>query len=189
MKKLFITFFLIYVGLVAHAYADSKEKPAVDDGKLTIAVIDVQAISRKATAMKSIQKQLESLRASYQGQISKEQDVLRKAEKEIGAVRDELPKEELAKRSKKFAQQAAELQSRVGKSKRNLERAYTDATRKFQAELVKQVSEYAESKKIDIVMRRSQVFLAEKALDITPIILERVNKAIPDIKVTTPKSS
>ena len=55
-----------------------------------VAVVDVQFILQEAAASKSIQKQLEAQRETYQNEISKQEDRLRAVEQELNRQRANL---------------------------------------------------------------------------------------------------
>ena len=153
----------------------------------SIAVIDVQAVMREALAHTQLQKELESLRGSYQKDIAAQQEAIRQAERELAEGRGKLSPEDLSRKSKAFEKQVAELQNRVQERKKTLDQAYSNAMQMFQNELVEQVSRYSKENNIEIVLRRSQVFLADRELDITKQIIDQLNKALPKIDIDPDK--
>jgi Skp family chaperone for outer membrane proteins len=58
-----------------------------------------------------------------------------------------------------------------------------------QTEVVKIVGGIAEKEGITLVLRRSQVFLAAKTIDITDMVLKELDQKMPSLKVNTAKGA
>ena len=179
---------IIAVVFPATAQADDKSEEVVPAPSLeSVAVIDLRFIAKNAKATKAIQEQLNARRDAYRKQVEKSQNALKKAEEELRKVKDELPKEELIKRTRAFEKQAGELQGQVQRHRKDLDKANATAMRTFHEGLLDVVGSYAKENNIEIILRRSQVFLAGKTMDITKDILAQIDKSIPTIKVDLPQ--
>jgi outer membrane protein len=153
-----------------------------------VAVVDVQFILQEAAASKSIQKQLEAQRETYQSEISKQEDRLRAAEKDMNRQRSIVSPDEFAQQRREFEQQVADVQRTVQARKRVLDQAFNESMTKVRDAVLQTVSEVAGEQKATLVLAKQQVVLAEKSLDLTATVLERVNKKLPSVPVTVPKS-
>src|SRR5687768_12752572 len=74
---------------------------------LTIAIVDMQVILQQSEAAKSIQKQLESQRKSFQAEISKQEDELRNAEQELRRQRSGASQQQFDQQRQQFEQRVA----------------------------------------------------------------------------------
>jgi Skp family chaperone for outer membrane proteins len=74
-----------------------------------------------------------------------------------------------------------ETQGLVQKKKRDLEQAVLDSTGVLRDALLKIVAEIADEKKFDVVLNRQNVVIADKGLDITPQVLEKLNATLTEV--------
>jgi len=153
-----------------------------------VAVVDVQFILQEDAASKSIQKQLEAQRETYQNEISKQEDRLRAAEQELNRQRSIVSPDEFAQQRREFEQQVADVQRTVQARKRVVDQAFNESMTKVRDAVLQIVTEVAGEQKATLVLAKQQVVLAEKSLDLTSTVLERVNKKLPSVPVTVPKS-
>jgi len=153
-----------------------------------VAVVDVQFILQEAAASRSIQKQLEVQRETYQNEISKQEDRLRAVEQELNRQRSVLSPDEFAQKRREFEQQVADVQRTVQARKRVLDQAFNESMTKVRDTVLQIVTEVAGEQKATLVLAKQQVVLAEKSLDLTSAVLERVNRKLPTVPVTVPKS-
>lgn len=153
-----------------------------------VAVVDVQLILQEAAASKNIQKQLEAQRETYQNEISKQEDRLRAVEQELNRQRSVLSPDEFAQKRREFEQQVADVQRTVQARKRVLDQAFNESMTKVRDTVLQIVTEVAGEQKATLVLAKQQVVLAEKSLDLTSAVLERVNRKLPTVPVTVPKS-
>jgi Skp family chaperone for outer membrane proteins len=153
-----------------------------------VAVVDVQFILQEAAASKSIQKQLEAQRETYQNEISKQEDRLRAVEQELNHQRANLSPDDFAQKRREFEQQVVDVQRTVQARKRVLDQAFNESMTKVRDAVLQTVTEVAGEQKATLVLAKQQVVLAEKSLDLTTAVLERVNKKLPSVPVTVPKS-
>src|SRR3954468_12744628 len=153
-----------------------------------VAVVDVQFILQEAAASKNIQKQLEAQRETYQNEISKQEDRLRAVEQELNRQRSVLSPDDFGQKRREFEQQVADVQRTVQARKRVLDQAFNDSMAKVRDAVLQIVTEVAGEQKATLVLAKQQVVLAEKSLDLTPAVLDRVNTKLPMVTVTVPKS-
>ncbi len=181
---------LLFLLAILFAFPVAAQTNALNkaDTPLHVAVIDVQAVSQGAVALRKAEQEISDLRKSYQQEIARQQKTLEELERNLAAQKDTLTKEEMTEKARDFEKRAAALQVDVQERKQQLEQAFSNAMKMFQSTLVKEVGDYSEENNIDVVLRRSQVFIADKSLDITETILQRVNKVLPEIKVEPVKS-
>jgi outer membrane protein len=153
-----------------------------------IAVVDIQMILQDSVASKSIQKQLDTQRQTYQNEISKQEEKLRAAEQELNRERSNLSADAFGQKRREFEQQVADVQRTVQARKRVLDQAFNESMTKVRDTVLQIVTEVAGEQKATLVLAKQQVVLAEKSLDLTSAVLDRVNTKLPTVTVTVPKS-
>jgi Skp family chaperone for outer membrane proteins len=151
-----------------------------------IGVIDINMIIRDALAFKSIRKQIDKYRKDFQTEIQKEEEALRNANKELTRQRTLLSAEAFAEKRGNFEKRVAGVQRLVQQRKQNLDRAQGAAMGKIQKSLQDIVSVFAAEQGFSLILRKDQTILASKALLITKVVLDRLNTAMPTIKVAPP---
>lgn len=152
----------------------------------TIAVIDTPTLLRKSDAARNIQQQIEAQRTKYQEQIARDEKALRQAEQELVQQRALLSPEAFAERRRQFEQRVADFQKGVQAKRRQLDQAFAQAINKVESALLQVIADIAKEAKVQLVLRKSQIVIAEKALDISDEALARLNKKISKVAVELP---
>lgn len=70
--------------------------------------------------------------------------------------------------------------------KRELDESFAKAMNEVRKSLVSVVAEIAEQRGIKLVLFKSQIVIAEKALDVSDETLQRLNERLPTVKVDLP---
>lgn len=151
--------------------------------EVKIAVVDVQTIMSESKAAKSIQKQLEDKRKSYQKEVAKQEKDLKDIQDSVVGSGETISKEDLQAKREEFEKKLLEMRGLVQKRRGALELAAAKALQGLRTEVVKVVAELAEENKYTIVVTRQNVILAEKDLEITDEVMSRLNKKIKNIKL------
>lgn len=152
-----------------------------------IAVIDVQKIMQESNASKGITKSFESLRDSYQKEISALEDKLRKNEDELRKQQTVLSPEALANKRRDFEKQVADVQKTVQTRKRALETSLNEAMAVVHKTMVEVVADISRERGANLVLARQQFVLVDTQLDVTDAVMERVNKKLPQVALNVPK--
>lgn len=153
---------------------------------IKIGVIDINMIIRDAKAFNSIREQISKYKAVYQAEIQKEEEALRNANQELARQRTLLSAEAFAEKRTDFEKRVAGVQRLVQQRKQNLDRVQGTAMGKIQKSLQEIVVAFAVEQDISLILRKEQTILASKALLITKVVLDRLNTAMPTIKVAPP---
>lgn len=167
----------------------AQQRPATPDRKVipvNIAVVDMDAIGKKATAVKGLRRQMASYRKKFQSEIQKEEQELRNADQALARQRAILSPEAFNTERQKFVQKVQTLGRKVDGLKRELARSESTAMLTVKKALSKIIADVAKELKLAIILRRQTTVLVSNALDITPIVLKRFDKAMPNVKVPAP---
>ena len=183
MKNFFILLaFFYFVTFVATSppFAQIANKP------IKIGVIDINMIIRDASAFKAIREQIAQYRKVFQAEIQKEEETLRSGNEELTRQRTLLSAEAFAAKRRDFEKRVAGVQRLVQQRKQNLDRAQGAAMEKIQKSLQEIVTAFAVEQDISLVVRKDQTVLTSKTLLITKVVLDRLNSAMPTLKVAPP---
>lgn len=179
-----LTAFILLAPLAAVAQeASQTEKPA----SLRIAVINLQHVSNEGAAYKSIRTQVDQYRQTLQSVIMAEEDELRKADAELARKRTILAPDAYAQERRSFEKRVVEFQRQGQKRQQNLERVHQEALKQANTAVIKIVQEFTVENRLTIVLRADTALFYASGLDITGIVLERLNKTVPSIKISKPE--
>lgn len=159
-----------------------EKSPAKD--VLAFAVIDVQRIIRESLATKSMRPQLKKLQSSYAEEFKRQEQELRKANRDLIGQRVILSPEAYAERRRELQKRASAVQRSVQEKRRIIDRAIGKTMGKVNRELHRITIEIANERSIKLVFVKSAVFLNTKRHDITAEALQRLNKRLPSVNVT-----
>lgn len=175
------------LGVLPAQAQQAKSGQGSDAGIVRMGVINLEEIDQKAALFKNIRAQMEQYRMSFQTAIKSEEDELRKADKELARQRAILSAEAYAEERRKFEKNVVDFQRQAQQRKQSLNVVYNKALVEAQGHLKKIVEQYAQENNIALVLRSDTVAYYLKGLDMTGIILERLDKAVPTIKVPKPE--
>jgi Skp family chaperone for outer membrane proteins len=150
---------------------------------LTFGVIDMNKVLRDTDAAKDVFSQLEVKRKEYQTQISKEEDTLRAADQAIMKEKEKLSKEEFEKKRKEFEMKVVDAQKLVQERKSTLDRAFNGSMIQVRNAAAKIVAAVAKEKGYSTVFTNDAVMMSADELDMTTVVIERMNKDVKKMKV------
>lgn len=151
------------------------------DGALKIAVIDTKYILKKSKAGQSIKAQLDKERKAFLKKVEDREAKLRADGKALSEKKESMSKEDFLSERKDFDGKLLEANKLTKKDNRALERAFAVAMGKLESNLFKVVEELSIKENYTIVLRRHDVFLAAKAVDITERSLKALDKKLKNV--------
>lgn len=168
------------LGVAPDALAETKVPAPV------IAVIDYQAILRKSSAIKSVREQAEAQRKKLQSEITEKEKKLRAEGQALAQQRSVLSPEAFAKRQSQLRSEMIEVRSQVQTRKRQLDQAFAQADRKFEKTVIELVDKIAKENGYNLVFNKNPLIYASPKFDITAMVLKRLDKKLPTLKVKVP---
>jgi outer membrane protein len=160
------------------------DKSAVSAAAPKIAIVNVEYVMREAKAVKSVQGQLKQISDKYNKEIGGEEGKLRTLDQELQQQRTILAPEAFAQRREEFQQKASALQQKARALRQAMDQGFKNTMQKIQLVLFEEVAKIADEKGFNLVLPTSQVIVAAAELNITPQALERLDKRLPDVKLT-----
>jgi len=148
---------------------------------MNIGVVDIEKILSDSSAGKSIEAQLKTRREAFQKEFTAREDNLMASQKTIIQQKSELNSEEFAAQRKSFENQLAETRNLFKKRRGSLDRGLGKALSSLRKHIVQVTAEVADERGIKIVVTRDSVVIAAKEMDITDVVLSRLNKKVSNI--------
>ncbi len=149
--------------------------------QINIAVVDVERVLAKSKAAKSVQKQIDKKRKSFLVDVKKTEEKLRSDQQDIEEKRADLSKEEFLASIQTFERQRIEARSSIQSKKASLDKGYNEAMNILTKAIFDVCQEIADEDGIDLIITRQNIIVGSKSLDITPKVMERMNKKLPKL--------
>lgn len=187
---LFFTGLALAVGPVA-SYAQEAvpvgPQPARRLPYAQVAVVDIPTILQQATAMRTIQQQLDVQKDQLQRDVAQQQEGLRQAEQELARLRQTVSVEEFDRKRTEFETQVSATGRALQERTRRLDIAFNQARNSVINTLDQVIAEVAkESGATLVISRQFIVYQSGAAGDITAEVLERLNGRLPQVTVSVP---
>lgn len=171
----------------AHAQAGAKAKAGTALEAPVIAVVDLQKILRESLAGQSVGKQLGTIRKGFEDEIRKDESALRQADRDLASQRALLAPEAFAQRQQELRGRLAGLQRKANERRRALDIALQTAMNKVRNVLFRVATDLAKERNINVMLPKNSVLLIAKSLDLTEVVMERLNAKLKSVKVEVPK--
>lgn len=150
---------------------------------LKIAIVDVEQVLRVAKAPSSIAEQIQQRRESYRQEVVKEEEALRKANKDLAQKQTLLSPEAFQAERRKFEQSLLDVQKKVQQKNMTLQAAQSKAQEAVKEALREVVLEISKERGFGLILQRAQTVVVADQLDITKDVISLLDQKLPTIKV------
>lgn len=153
------------------------------DETFKIAIVDIQTVLTRSTAMISLKLDMEKLTKELQQEFAENELALRKEEENILLIKDKITPEEYDGKTKDFNHKVTSVQKKINDKKLHIEQAYSEAVSEVNNVAFQIISELSNEKKFSVVFPSTQIVYANEALNITKEVTTRLNKQIAAVKL------
>ena len=163
----------------------AQQTEATDDAVFTIervATIDLVEVLRQSTATSSVRVLLDEKRAQFQEEFAAREVDLMAREKALQSKRDLMSAEAFGEEVRLFQAEVADVQREIQRKRKSLDNAFQQAQDKLRNLAIEIVGDVAKERKLDIVLNRDNVLIFLNQLDLTTIVLERLNERTKDAR-------
>lgn len=151
----------------------------------TIGIVDLQKIMLESAAGRSIQAQLETEARKIRDQLSKVGEDLKTAENDLKRQRPVLQPDAFQERSQDLQRKYANAQQLQQERQEAFAKAQNDARQVVVDNVLAIVQQLAAERRIGLVLQRQAVLsIADKNMDITDDVIQRLNTKLPSVTVT-----
>jgi len=163
------------------AAAQAKKVPAA-----VIAVVDTQRVLRESAVGKDITRQIEQYSRSFQGELTRQQETLRKEEEELKRQQAVLAPDAFAQKRRDFEARAMEAQRQLQGRKQQLDRVANTALNQVKQSLVPIFKDLAKENGFNLLMEKSLTIDSAPSLEVTQQVVQRLDRAMPSLQVPPP---
>ena len=172
LVKFFVVTFLLLVSMHVSAEAESK-----------IVYLDMKFILNNSKAGKGAQDFLQKSFKENQKKFSDEEKNLKKEENDLLAKKANLTKEEYQKKTDDLRKKVIDYQSQRRLSLEKIANQRTEGRKKLLETLDPILNNYIKENNISMVIDKKNVLGGQSELDITDIIVEKLNKELPSVNL------
>lgn len=177
MKKLLLIPFLASAAVMTSAKADPETLPAP-----VIGIVE-QAILDKSKAFQSIIAQVEKKRTEVQKEMSSIENELKAQDKQLAEDQKTLPEKEFTSKRQAFEKRVHEAQEKIEIRRAQMELGVEDGKKKVYETFLKIAEEVMKAVGANIIIYKETVVTADKALDLTNPVKEKLDQAMPTVQV------
>ena len=163
----------------------AQQTDTTDDAVFTIervGTIDLVEVLRQSTATSRVRALLDEKRAQFQEEFSAREIDLMAREKDLQSKRDLMSAEAFGEEVSLFQAEVADVQREIQRKRKSLDNAFQKVQDKLRSLAIEIVGVLAEEEKLDLVFNRSNVLIFRNQLDLTTIVLERLNERTKDAR-------
>ena len=164
----------------------AQQTNTTDDAVFTIdrvGTIDLVEVLRQSTATSSVRALLDEKRAQFQEEFAAREVDLMAREKALQSKRDVMSAEAFGEEVRLFQAEVADVQREIQRKRKSLDNAFQQAQDKLRDLALEIVGDVAKERKLDLVLNRDNVLIFRNQLDLTTIVLERLNERTKDARL------
>ena len=147
-----------------------------------VGIIDLSEVLRQSQATINVRDLLDEKRAEFQEQFAAREVQLLSREKSLKSKRDIMSKEAYEADVRLFQDEVAKVQREIQQKRKSLDNAFQQAQDKLRNLAIEIVGDIAKEEKLDLVANRSNVLVFRNQLDLTKIVLTRLNERTKDAR-------
>ncbi len=166
--------FLVFILLLTNNYSYSENN---------ILFIDIDYIFKNSNAGKKIINKIDTETKKIQNELTSYQKNVKEQKDKIISQKNILSKDEFQNKSIELEKQVIELNKLIS-NKNNKLNIYRNKSRiEFTKQLSKIVQEYASNNSIEMIIKKDNILIGKKNLDVTQEILNLFDKNIKSIEI------
>lgn len=176
MKRILLTSLFISAAAIASAQADNLPAPVIG--------IVEQATLDKTAAFQDIIKQVDKKRTEVQKEMASYEKELKDKDKQLAENSKKLSEKELADQRQAFEKRVQEVQEKLEIRRAQMELGVEDAKKKVFEAFLKAAEEVMKETNANVMIYKETVITANAAFDLTPRVLDKLNKNLPKVTVS-----
>lgn len=174
MLNLFTRAFLVALALGIFSISSAK-------AEAPIAVIDLVKIIEKSEAGKDLQSKFKAKKEAVQKEATVYEKDLKSKEQTLLKDSKSLDKKAFEEKKASFEKSLLKKREEVLKKNSALEKSKNEALKSIQAKVAQICADIAEAKKIQVILDRSAVVIAQQSLDLTADVIKKLDESMKSV--------
>ena len=172
--KYFVKIFVVTLIVLIYTHASAEQN---------IAFLDMKYVLNNSKAGKGAQDFLQKSLKENQKKFSNTENELKNEESDLLGKKNILTKEEYKNKSDSLRKKVIKYQSERREALEKITKQRSDARQALLKELDPILKNYVEENNVSLVIDKKNVVMGNNELDITQIIIDRLNKALPSLSL------
>lgn len=172
-------FFIILLSCSSDAFAISNSSD--NKNALRAAVVDIHLVFEKSLAVQNMQKEISRIGEDLEKVMHAKEMELKKDEEDIMKKRGVLSDTEFEKEVSKFNKKLSDTQNMMQEKKTRLDRAYSNGMQQAHDTTIDIIKSLTKEHDFNIVFPSSPLLYYSQGLDITEIVISRLNDTLKTI--------
>ena len=172
--KYLVKFFVVTFLLLIYTHASAEQK---------LAYMDMKFVLNNSKAGKGAQEYLHKSFQENQKKFIDEENKLKKEESDLLAQKTILTKEDYQKKSDNLRKKVIDYQSQRRLSLEKITTQRAEARQKLLEKLDPILKTYIEENNLSLILDRKDVLMGNANLDVTNIIIKKLNKELPSLTI------
>lgn len=160
-----------------------KAQDSDNDGSGRVVIVDVERLLTQSKAAENISAQLKAEQEKLQNKLGDKDDKLKESHDEIVAEQTTMGEETFLAKRKEFEQEVMAARQEMSLERDKIQQAAAKAVEQLRGEILQVVADMAEKQNFALVMTKENIMLADKTMDVTEEVMERLNKNVTSIKL------
>jgi outer membrane protein len=145
------------------------------------AVVDLERVLQTSKAYESFQKQANTQKQALDAEFNKETESLKTIEADLAQNRNNYSPVEFEKKRKDLETKVANFREKVQKKQQAFDANAGEVLRSVQEQLQKIMAKLVKDEKYEIIFLAAGLAYYDKSKDISDIVLDKLNKAVPSV--------
>lgn len=176
---------LLTPGLAAAADNAVPAKPSVSP--TVIVVVDANRVQRESMAGRGVVAARDHYQQSFNAEFEATRKRLQEAEQDLARRRAALTPDAFQEQARELNNKVADFQRQYQGAVRALDKSSAAASNELQKAVIAVTSEVASEMGAGLVLHKQQVFLHDERMDITNVVIERLNKRLASVPFPAPE--
>lgn len=176
MKKILLSTLFISAASIVSVQAETLPAPVIG--------IVEQATLDKSAAFQDIIKQVDQKRTEVQKEMAAYEEELKKKDKELSENAKKLSEKDLAAQRQAFEKRVQEVQEKLEIRRAQMELGVEEAKKTVYQAFLKAAEEVMKEAGANVMIYKETVITANNGFDLTPKVLDKLNKDLPNVKVS-----
>ena len=172
--KYFVKLFVVTLIVCICTYVKAEEK---------ITYVDLKYVLNNSKAGKGAQDYLKKAFNDKQKEFMKIEKELKSEEQSLIAQKDSLSKEEYKAKSDDLRKKVSKYQNDRRQALEKIAKQRTDAKIELLSKLDPILKNYISENNISLIIDKKNIIAGKNSIDITKIIVEKLNKELPSLKI------
>lgn len=151
-----------------------------------LGIVDTDLLLQDSLAAKGVRLERDKFATTYQNQVKDMETKLRAEDQALAQQRSVLAPDVFQQQATTFQQKLVDFQTQVKDKQERLDYSFQQSMQKIGEQIMLVTSEVSKEAGINAVMARNQLMIFDPGMDITKLVLDRLNQRLASVPFQNP---